>query len=143
MNQRRTGLPDHLLAGHFARFFRRLAKYNLRPIPFHCAHFHFGRVRRHDDMRRNATQLRRASHRSAVIAGRMRSHSALRGCIAETKDRISRAPRLERADLLKILTLEKQRRVTRFIESRARQHRRALNIWTNPFMRPADTIEIE
>src|SRR6202023_4138129 len=50
---------------------------------------------------------------------------------------------LEGADLLKIFALKKQRRATGFIQSLARQHRRPMNVRTNPLMRSANAIEID
>ena len=73
----------------------------------------------------------------------MRGHATPRSRIVERKHGIGRAARLERADLLKIFTFEKQRRAARRIEPRARQHRRTIDMRTNPLMRGADAIEFE
>ena len=73
----------------------------------------------------------------------MRRHAAPSRCIIEQKNGISRTARFERADLLKIFALKKQRRVGRIVQSRADQHRRPMNVRTNPLMRVADVIKIE
>jgi len=72
----------------------------------------------------------------------MRRHTALRSRIIQGKNGVGRAARLERANLLKILALKKQRRRARLIQSRARQHRRPMNVRPNPLMRRADAIKI-
>jgi hypothetical protein len=107
------------------------------------AHFHFRRVRRHDDVRRYPAEFRRARERSAMISRRVRRDAAQRGHVIERKDRVCRAARLERANLLKIFALEKQRRAARIIQSRACQHRRIIDVQANPLMRRADAIKIK
>jgi hypothetical protein len=93
-------------------------------------------------VRRNAAEFRRARERSAMISRRMRRDAAQRGHVIERKDRVCRAARFERANLLKIFALEKQRRAARIIQSRACQHRRIIDVQANPFMRRADAIKI-
>ena len=51
-----------------------------------------------------------------MISGRMRRYAAVRDRIIQCEHRIRRAARFERADLLKILALEKQARSARFIQ---------------------------
>ena len=94
-------------------------------------------------MRGDPAQFRRARHRGAMIAGRMRCHSVPRGRIVERKDRISRPARLEGANLLKIFALKKQRCPARLIQPQARQHRRAIDVRANPLMRRTDFIEVD
>ena len=72
----------------------------------------------------------------------MRRHPASRGRVVKRKDRVRRASRLEGTDLLKVFALKKQRRSARHIQSRARQHERAIDVGTNPLMRSANAIEI-
>ena len=73
----------------------------------------------------------------------MRCHTAFRSRIIERENSVGRAARLERADLLKIFAFKKQRRATRLIQARARQHRRPRDVRPDPFMRRANAIEIE
>src|SRR5437867_8687977 len=73
----------------------------------------------------------------------MRCHSAPRGGFVQRKDCVSSAASLERADLLKIFALKKQRRAACFIEALARQHWRAMNMCANPLMRRANRSKIE
>jgi len=73
----------------------------------------------------------------------MRCHGASRSCIVKGKDGVSRAAGLERADFLKILALKKQRRPAHLIQSRTRQHRRAIDVRANPLMRRTDFIEVD
>jgi hypothetical protein len=73
----------------------------------------------------------------------MRRHAASRRRVVERKDRVCRATRLKRADLLKILALKKQRCPGRGIQPRARHHRRAMNVRANSLVCCADPIEIE
>jgi hypothetical protein len=73
----------------------------------------------------------------------MRRHAVSRGHVVKRKDRVCRATRLEGTDLLKILALKKQRCPTRRIQPRACQHRRALDIGTNPLMCSANGSEIK
>src|SRR5438046_9088754 len=78
-----------------------------------------------------------------MIPGRMRRHAAPSRCIIEQKNGISRTARFERADLLKIFALKKQRCAGRVVQSRADQHRRPMNVRTNPLMRGADVMKSE
>jgi hypothetical protein len=78
-----------------------------------------------------------------MIARRMRRYAALRPRIVERENSVGRAARLERADLLKIFALKKQRRTARPIQQRARDHRRTMNVRTNAFMCSADGREVE
>ena len=73
----------------------------------------------------------------------MRRDAPFRGRVIEYENGVGRSARLERADLLKIFALKKQRRATRLIQARARQHRRPRNVRPDPFMRRANAIEIE
>jgi len=94
-------------------------------------------------MRSNAPQLSRTRHRSTVVAGRMRRHAALRNFVIKRKNGISCTACLEGADLLKIFALKKQGRPARVIQPRIRQHGRAMNVWSNPFVRCPDRIEVD
>jgi hypothetical protein len=78
-----------------------------------------------------------------MIAGRMRGHAKLCCRIIERKDCVCRPTCFERANLLKIFALKKQRRPARRIQPRARQHRRAMNVRTNPLMRRSDLGELQ
>jgi len=73
----------------------------------------------------------------------MRSDTATRSRIIERQYGVSRAPCLECANLLKILALEKQRRTARVVQPPACQHRRAMNVRTNPLMRRSDFGEVQ
>jgi len=94
-------------------------------------------------MRRDSSQFRRTRHGSTVITGRMRCHTASRSFVSKRKNRIGRTSRFERTDLLKIFALKKQGRSARVIQPRIRQHGRAMNVWSNPFVRCADRIEVD
>ena len=73
----------------------------------------------------------------------MRCHAAFRGRIIKRENGIGCAARLERADLLKIFAFEKQRGATRLIQTRTRQHRRPLDVRSDPFMRRANAIKVD
>ena len=73
----------------------------------------------------------------------MRRHAPPGRRVIECKNCVNRAARLERADLLKIFALKKQRRAARRIQPRARDHRRAMNVRTNAFMCSADGRKVE
>ncbi len=73
----------------------------------------------------------------------MRRDTASRNFIIKRKNGISCTACLERADLLEIFTLKKQRRAAGLVDSRARQDRRAMNMRPNPLTRRANAIEIE
>jgi hypothetical protein len=62
-------------------------------------------------------------------------HTASRGCIVERKDGVSSTTRFECTNLLKILALKKERGPARLIQSRAREHKRAMNMRPNPLVR--------
>ena len=94
-------------------------------------------------MRRDSAQFRCASHRGTVVTGRMRRHAASRGFIIKRKNGISCTSCLEGADLLKIFALKKQGRSARVIQPRIRQDGCAMNVWTNPFVRRADRIQVD
>jgi hypothetical protein len=64
----------------------------------------------------------------------MRRYTAPRGCLVERKHGICRATRFERANLLKILALKEKRGAARFIQARACQHKRAMDIRPNPLV---------
>src|SRR5207244_11501820 len=96
----------HVRARGVARRLIRLTEDDARTITFDRAHFYFGRVRLHHDVRRNSSKLRRARQGRSMITRRMRRHAALRGSVIERKDRVGRAARLERANLLKIFAFK-------------------------------------
>src|SRR5438105_11263049 len=73
----------------------------------------------------------------------MRCHAVSTGRITERKDCIRCSACFERTNLLKIFALEKQRRPARLVQSRARQHWRAMDVCTNPLMRRANVLNIE
>jgi hypothetical protein len=62
-------------------------------------------------------------------------HTASRGCVVERKNGICRATRFESTNLLKILALKKERGPARFFQSRAREHKCAMNMRPNPLVR--------
>jgi hypothetical protein len=64
----------------------------------------------------------------------MRGHTAPGRHIVKRKNGICGAARLERANLLKVFALKEQRGSAGLIQSRARQHKRAMNMWLNPLM---------
>ena len=70
----------------------------------------------------------------------MRSHAPPRRFVVEREDGVDRSARLERADLLEVLALEKERRATRGIEPLARQDRRAMDVRTDAIVRDADVM---
>ena len=73
----------------------------------------------------------------------MCGYTASRHGFVERENRVDRSARLERADLLKIFTLEEQRRSARRIQARTGQDRRAIDMPTNALVRPADGIKVE
>jgi hypothetical protein len=64
----------------------------------------------------------------------MRRHTTAGRCIVERKNGVCRPARFERANLLKILALKEKRGAACFIQARARQHKRAMDIWPNPLV---------
>jgi hypothetical protein len=62
----------------------------------------------------------------------MRRHTASGRPIVERKNGICGATRFERPNLLKIFALKEERCSAGLIQSRARQHKRAMNMWLNP-----------
>ena len=91
----------------------------------------------------NATQLSRTRHRSTVVTGRMRGHTASGNFVIERKNGIGCTSCLEGTDLLKIFALKKQGRAARVIHTRIRQDGRAMNVWADPLVRCADCIQVE
>src|SRR2546423_3713268 len=73
----------------------------------------------------------------------MRRHAAPRCFIVERKNRVCRAARFERTDLLEVFALKEQRRAAGGIKPLAGENRRAMNVRTNPIVRAADGIKIE
>jgi hypothetical protein len=73
----------------------------------------------------------------------MRRYATLCRRVVERKNSVGRAARFERADLLKIFTLKKQRCAARLIQPGTLQHRRTLDVPANSFMRRANAIKIE
>ena len=73
----------------------------------------------------------------------MRCHTTARCPFIEHKHRVRGATGFERADFLKILTFKKQRHPVRFIQSRARHHRRSIDVRANPLVRLANFIEFD
>ena len=143
VNQGRARFRDHARASFFARPLIRLAENDPAAVALDGAHFHLRRVRRHHDVGRDPAKLRRARESSRMVAGRMGRHPAPRGFVIEREDRVRRSTRLERADLLEVLALEKERRPTRGIETLTRQNRRAMDVRTDAIVRDADGGEVE
>jgi hypothetical protein len=64
----------------------------------------------------------------------MRRHTTPGRRIVERKNGICRATRFERAGLLKILALKEERGAARFIQSRAREHKSAMDMRPDPLV---------
>jgi len=64
----------------------------------------------------------------------MRRHTAPGRRIVERKNGICGATRFERANLLKIFALKEEGGSVGLIQSRACQHKRAMNVRSNPLM---------
>src|SRR5438874_2668532 len=73
----------------------------------------------------------------------MRGHTAARGFLLESENRIRRSARFERTDLLEVLAFKKERTASRGIQAFAPQDRRPMNVRANPFMRRANSVQIE
>src|SRR5688572_24054654 len=110
-----------------SRGLRWFAESEAAAIAFDGADFRAGGVRGHYDVGWHTTESRGASNSGGMVAGRMGGHTALSGRVVEGKHRVDRPSRLECADLLEVLALEKQIRNRRRIEARARQHRGVMN----------------
>src|SRR5687767_7907983 len=78
-----------------------------------------------------------------MVARRMRRHSALRRSFVEGEDGVGRAAGLERAHLLEIFALKKERSAGSRIETRAGQDRRPMNVRTDAFVRSENGGVIE
>ena len=94
-------------------------------------------------MSRDSPKLRRPGERSGMVPGGMRRYPAARRFVIEREDCVRRTPRLERANLLEVLALEKERAAAGFIQTRAGQHGRPMNMRTNALVRDANGSEIE
>jgi hypothetical protein len=64
----------------------------------------------------------------------MRGHTVLGRRIVKRKNGICGAARFERANLLKIFALKEEGASASLIQSRARQHKRSMNMWSNPLV---------
>ena len=138
----RTGFLDDTGRGRFARRERRLAFSDLAAVAFDSALFCGGRVRRHDDERRDSAPARRQRQRSRMIARRGRDDTVASFLIGERKDCICRAAYFERARFLEILTLEIEARSGDLIERCRRQDRRAVDSGRDSAVRSADRFDI-
>src|SRR6185503_9985333 len=82
--------------------------------------------RHHDDARRPEL-ARRPCHRLRVIAGRDRDETSRPLGVGEARHLVERAARLERADLLEVLALEREIAAGEFGERVRLHHRRAMH----------------
>jgi hypothetical protein len=73
----------------------------------------------------------------------MRSHTAPGGRIIQRKDSVRSTARFERANLLKVFALKKDRGSACLIQPRTRQNKSAMNMWLDPFVRSKDSREID
>jgi hypothetical protein len=69
-----------------------------------------------------------------MVSRGVRGHTAPGRCIVKRKNGICRAARFERANLLKIFALKEEGGSAGLIQSRTRQHKRSMNMWSNPLM---------
>ncbi len=73
----------------------------------------------------------------------MRADAALGLFVAQREDRVARAAKFERANLLEIFALEIHLRADALIEAFARQHRRAMRVGFDSFRGAEDVIECD
>ena len=101
-----------------------VVEYHLGTEPARPRDLHRGRVRRHDDDRRHAEQLRRERHALRMVAARERDHAGGAFACGHRRQPVVRAAELERAGTLQILGLEPQPRAADRVERvRAEQRR--------------------
>ncbi len=138
MHQHRAGFCLHARASFGARGKLRFAESDLPAVGFDRLAFHFWRVARHHDIRRNATPARRTRHRGAMIPAGRRDDAARDFLLAHRENSVAGPANFERPGFLKIVTLEKQPRANNGVEGGASQHRRAVNARRDARMRGED-----
>ena len=113
VNERETVGGD--LGGHggLARFERRLAEHDPRPVALGRGPLDRGGRPGHDDRHRHAEQLTGQGQGLGVVPGGMRDHTGGLAALIQLQERIHRSAELERADALKILALEEDGRAAR------------------------------
>ena len=135
VNEVRARPVDEFLQGRLARGGARLAFDHRPAIPAHGRLLGLRRRPRHDDRGADSPPPRGVAEGQGMIARGVGRDAPLRLLVGQPENRVAGAPNLEGACLLEVLTLEEQVRPGQPIQVRARQHRCAMDVGTNPLAR--------